>query len=99
MLAGGLKATFIADYIHTVYIYLTILVFGFTVYAGGTALIGSPSAMFDLLNGATAKVLADKVKYAAQFNWLSENEQFSYLTMSSTGGIVSFVTLASRCDL
>lgn len=87
-LAGGLKATFIADWLHTVYIYIVILVFGFTVYAHGTDLIGSPGAMFKLLNDATARVLADKVKYAAQFGWLADNEQHSYLTMSSTGGII-----------
>lgn len=66
----------------------SILVFGFTVYAGGTYLIGSPNAMFNLLNQATLDVLADKVKYAAQFSWLQDNEQYSYLTMSSTGGII-----------
>lgn len=40
--AGGLKATFLSSYIHTVFIYVALCIFSFTVYAGGKDL-GSPS--------------------------------------------------------
>ncbi|KAJ3376694.1 hypothetical protein HDU84_009578, partial [Entophlyctis sp. JEL0112] len=45
---GGLKATFITDYIHTAVLFIIIMFFGFVVYAA-SPLIGSPSNMFDLL--------------------------------------------------
>lgn len=39
--SGGLKATFLSSYIHTVFIYVALCIFTFTVYAGGKDL-GSP---------------------------------------------------------
>ena len=39
---GGLKATFLSSYIHTVIIYVALCIFAFTVYASGSDL-GSPS--------------------------------------------------------
>ena len=39
---GGLKATFLSSYIHTVIIYVALCIFAFTVYATGSDL-GSPS--------------------------------------------------------
>ncbi|CAK7891818.1 urea active transporter [[Candida] anglica] len=50
-LFGGLKATFISDWIHTVIIYIIILVGCFTIYVG-SPLIGSPGRMYDLLKEA-----------------------------------------------
>ena len=38
---GGLKATFLSSYIHTVIIYVALCIFAFTVYATGPDL-GSP---------------------------------------------------------
>ena len=32
VIAGGLRSTFVADYIHTVILFITIFVFGFTMY-------------------------------------------------------------------
>ena len=61
VLFGGLKATFLTDYIHTVVLFIIILVFGFTVYTGaGTSrnpLIGSPKRMWVLLNEASVRNL------------------------------------------
>ncbi|CAH2355941.1 urea active transporter [[Candida] railenensis] len=47
-LFGGLKATFISDWIHTVIIYGIICAAAFVIY-GSSSLIGSPSKMYDLL--------------------------------------------------
>lgn len=48
---GGLKATFVSDWIHTVIIYGILLATCFTVY-GSSSLIGSPGRMYDLLKEA-----------------------------------------------
>lgn len=48
-LFGGLKATFISDWIHTVIIYLVICVSCFKIYTNSD-LIGSPGKMWDLLD-------------------------------------------------
>ena len=50
-LFGGLKATFISDWIHTVIIYLVICVSCFKIYTCSD-LIGSPGKMWDLLREA-----------------------------------------------
>lgn len=47
-LFGGLKATFISDWIHTVIIYIIICVSCFTIYTTSSH-IGSPGRMWDLL--------------------------------------------------
>ena len=44
---GGLKATFLSSYIHTVIIYVALCIFAFTVYATGSDL-GSPSKVSPL---------------------------------------------------
>jgi len=44
---GGLKATFLSSYIHTVIIYVALCIFAFTVYATGSDL-GSPSKVSHL---------------------------------------------------
>ncbi|ODV86006.1 hypothetical protein CANARDRAFT_7366 [[Candida] arabinofermentans NRRL YB-2248] len=45
---GGLKATFISDWIHTVIIYMVLIVSCYTIYCSSD-LIGSPSKMYHLL--------------------------------------------------
>lgn len=47
-LFGGLKATFLSDWIHTVIIYVIICISCFSIYAS-SSLIGSPGRMWDLL--------------------------------------------------
>ncbi|KAK3074965.1 urea permease [Teratosphaeriaceae sp. CCFEE 6253] len=48
VIAGGLRSTFIADYIHTVVLFIAIFVFGFLVYATSD-LIGSIDKFYDML--------------------------------------------------
>lgn len=75
---GGIKATFLTDWVHTFMLLIIILIFAFTTYATSNTL-GSPGAVFDLL-----------VKAAADHP-VSGNEGGSYLTMKSTQGAIFFV--------
>ncbi|KAK9808723.1 hypothetical protein WJX72_002523 [[Myrmecia] bisecta] len=72
---GGLKATFLSSYIHTVIIYVALCIFAFTVYGGGSDL-GSPSKVF---NNLVIKAAASPV---------ADNKGGSYLTMFSKGGFI-----------
>ncbi|KAE8451376.1 hypothetical protein EG329_004005 [Mollisiaceae sp. DMI_Dod_QoI] len=75
---GGIKATFLTDWVHTFMLLIIILIFAFTAYATSSTL-GSPGAVFDLL-----------VKAAADHP-VSGNAGGSYLTMQSTQGGIFFV--------
>ncbi|KAI4131912.1 MAG: hypothetical protein LQ338_000994 [Usnochroma carphineum] len=75
---GGIKATFLTDYIHTVMILIIILIFAFTAYTTNVNL-GSPSRVYDLLT------------QAAKAHPVAGNEQGSYLTMRSKEGAIFFV--------
>ncbi|KAH7347611.1 Sodium:solute symporter family-domain-containing protein [Plectosphaerella cucumerina] len=75
---GGIKATFLTDYVHTVVVLVIILIFAFTAYATGTEL-GSPAEVYARLTEAAARHPVDG------------NEQGSYLTMRSREGIIFFV--------
>ncbi|KAF8850323.1 Na+/proline symporter [Acephala macrosclerotiorum] len=70
---GGIKATFLTDYIHTFTI-LIILCF-FSVKAFTVPEIGSISHLYDLVLAASAKAP------------ISGNHDGTYMTMTSTGGI------------
>ncbi|RLL94798.1 hypothetical protein CFD26_104593 [Aspergillus turcosus] len=72
---GGLRATFLCDYSHTVIMLIIILYFMFSVYSTNE-LIGSPSAMFDLL------------KTAAVQRPVHGNQDGSYLTMKSNYALI-----------
>ncbi|EIN11216.1 solute symporter family transporter [Punctularia strigosozonata HHB-11173 SS5] len=72
---GGLRATFICDYAHTVILFTIIYLFIFRAY--GTAEdIGSPNSMYDLL------------AQAARNTPVVGNQNGSYLTMKSNQGLV-----------
>ncbi|KAL3150999.1 hypothetical protein ABBQ38_012872 [Trebouxia sp. C0009 RCD-2024] len=71
---GGLKATFLSSYIHTVIIYVALCIFAFTVYATGSDL-GSPSKVWNHL----------QVKAANKP--VSGNQDGSYLTFFSSNGL------------
>ncbi|KAL8735039.1 MAG: hypothetical protein Q9181_002977 [Wetmoreana brouardii] len=75
---GGIKATFLTDYVHTVMILIIILIFAFTAYTTNVNL-GSPSRVYDLL------------MQAAKNHPVDGNEQGSYLTMRSKEGAIFFV--------
>ncbi|KAK6437048.1 urea active transporter [Oleoguttula sp. CCFEE 5521] len=75
---GGIKATFLTDYVHTVMILIIIFLFAFTTYATSDVL-GSPSVVYDLLVSA------------AERHPVAGNAEGSYLTMRSQEGAIFFV--------
>jgi Na+/proline symporter len=75
---GGIKATFLTDYAHTVIIFVILLTFAFTTYATNEHL-GSPGKVWDLLTEAAKK------------HPVEGNAEGSYLTMRSKEGAIFFV--------
>ncbi|KAA8575061.1 hypothetical protein MFRU_002g03230 [Monilinia fructicola] len=75
---GGIKATFLTDWVHTFMLLIIILIFAFTTYATSDVL-GSPKAVFDLL------------LKAATDHPVKGNAGGSYLTMKSSEGAIFFV--------
>ncbi|MCY4491802.1 MAG: sodium:solute symporter family protein [Thaumarchaeota archaeon] len=74
-LVGGLKATFVADYMHTIIIFIVILTFVGTVYFV-SPVTGGIEGMFD------------KLTEAAAINPVEGNAMGAYLTMASLGGLI-----------
>jgi SSS family transporter len=74
-LVGGLKATFVADYIHTIIIFITILTFVSIVYFV-SPVTGGVQGMFD------------KLTAAASIHPVEGNAAGAYLTMASMGGLI-----------
>ncbi|CCX30930.1 Sodium:solute symporter family-domain-containing protein [Pyronema domesticum] len=77
-LFGGIKATFLTDYVHTVIILVIIFIFAFTTYATSD-ILGSPGAVWDALQAASAR------------HPVEGNAGGSYLTMRSREGAIFFV--------
>ncbi|KAF4595192.1 urea active transporter [Ophiocordyceps camponoti-floridani] len=77
-LIGGLKATFITDYIHGFAVIIIVIIFALQVYARSD-ILGSPAAVYDGLVAAAAS------------HPVSGNQSGSYLTMRSGGGVIFFV--------
>jgi len=75
---GGIKATFLTDYAHTVMILIIIFTFAFTAFATNEVL-GSPGRVYDLL------------VEAAKMHPVEGNAGGSYLTMRSKEGAIFFV--------
>ncbi|KAG0647234.1 Urea active transporter [Hyphodiscus hymeniophilus] len=80
VIAGGLRSTFIADYTHTVILFVAIFVFGFSIYSTNPA-VGSPSKFYDLLVEASKTMP------------ISGNHEGSYLTFKSNDGLVFAIDL------
>lgn len=80
---GGIKATFLTDYIHTVIILVIIFVFAFSAYATNE-ILGSPSKVWDILTELATE------------HPVEGNAGGSYLTMRSTEGAIFFVMSVSR---
>ncbi|KAL2868815.1 sodium:solute symporter family protein [Aspergillus lucknowensis] len=81
---GGIKATFITDYMHTVVIIVIIFIFSLSAYATSDKL-GSPGKVYDLL------------VQAAQRHPVEGNAEGSYLTMrSKEGGIFWVINLVGN---
>ncbi|KAJ5861150.1 uncharacterized protein N7529_008460 [Penicillium soppii] len=80
-LFGGIKATFITDYMHTVVILVVIFLFAFSAYATNAEL-GSPAKVYEALVAAS------------QRHPVEGNAEGSYLTMrSKEGGIFWIINL------
>lgn len=77
-LFGGIKATFLTDYVHTVMILIIIFIFAFTAYAT-SPILGSPGVVYDLITKA------------AKAHPVEGNAEGSYLTMRSREGAIFFV--------
>ena len=75
---GGIKATFLTDYIHTVMILIIIFIFAFTTYATNN-ILGSPAKVYDALKAASAA------------HPVAGNAEGSYLTMRSQEGAIFFI--------
>lgn len=75
VIAGGLRATFICDYSHTLILMVIILYFMFNAYATDS-LIGSPTAMYNLLQQAAVSRPVDG------------NQDGSYVTMKSNYALI-----------
>ena len=83
-LAGGLKATFLTDYIHTMILFVIIFLFAFTVFANNSYL-GSPGRVWELLTEVA-------LEYPRE-----GNKDGSYLTMKSRpAGIFLVINLAGN---
>ncbi|PYI08432.1 solute symporter family transporter [Aspergillus sclerotiicarbonarius CBS 121057] len=80
VIVGGLRATFIADYTHTVILFIAILVFGFSVSATSD-LIGSPAKLYELLQEASENMPIDR------------NTDGSFLAFRSVGGLIFAVDI------
>ena len=74
-LVGGLKATFVADYMHTIIIFIVILTFVATVYFV-SPLTGGIEGMYE------------KLTEAAALRPVEGNAAGMYLTMASLGGLI-----------
>lgn len=82
---GGLKATFISDWIHTVIIYMILIITMYTTYCT-SSLIGSPSKMYDLLKEAQIRTPSASGQSYLSFH---DSEMF-FLTWSvMLGGLSS----------
>ncbi|KAI6797874.1 solute symporter family transporter [Hortaea werneckii] len=75
VILGGLRATFLCDYSHTLVLMVIILYFMFTAYTTSD-LVGSPSRMHDLL------------QQAATQRPVSGNKDGSYTTLKSDYGLI-----------
>ncbi|CAI5528189.1 unnamed protein product [Closterium sp. Naga37s-1] len=87
-LAGGLKATFLASYIHSVIVHIILLIFVFLVYCTSSWL-GSPSAVYNDLTYAASPTRDCSLQHPGQHcGPVSGNKEGSYVTMMSINGFV-----------
>ncbi|KAK4435571.1 Urea-proton symporter DUR3 [Sesamum alatum] len=89
-LAGGLKATFLASYIHSVIVHVVLVVFVYLVYVSSDEL-GSPSTVYRRLLevSSRARSCQDPISHLGQScGPVTGNYKGSYVTMLSSGGLV-----------
>lgn len=75
VLAGGMRATLIADYSHTLVLYCILISFSLVAYST-SSYIGSPSRMWELLREASVN------------HPVKNNAEGSYLTLRSKSGLI-----------
>ncbi|TVY37783.1 putative urea active transporter [Lachnellula subtilissima] len=80
IVVGGLRATFICDYLHTIFLYVCIFAFMFQTYSVNPH-IGSPSALWHLL--------MEKQKTKSH----ADSYNGSYMTVDSNDGLVTAATI------
>ena len=93
--AGGLKATFLASYLHTAIIFIVLVVCVYTVYVknfssdliytGLQTVSGYTTTQCETIFSSGASTFFEAGKYAC--GPVPENERGSYLTMLSGGGV------------
>lgn len=89
-LAGGLKATFLASYIHSVIVHIVLVVFVYLVYTASSEL-GNPRVIYNRLVEVASKsrICEEPVSHDGQScGPVGGNYKGSYLTMLSSGGLV-----------
>ncbi|CAM8937658.1 unnamed protein product [Rhodiola kirilowii] len=89
-LAGGLKATFLASYIHSVVVHIVLVIFVYLVYTTSSEL-GSPSVVYHRLLEVASKsrICSEPLSHAGQSCGPADgNHKGSYVTMLSSGGLV-----------
>ncbi|KAK1262344.1 Urea-proton symporter DUR3 [Acorus gramineus] len=89
-LAGGLKATFLASYIHSVIVHIVLVIFVYLVYTASSHL-GSPRVVYSRLLEVSSKsrICQNPISHDGQAcGPVSGNYKGSYLTMLSSGGFV-----------
>ncbi|GJU40668.1 urea-proton symporter DUR3 [Tanacetum coccineum] len=89
-LAGGLKATFLASYIHSVIVHVVLVIFVFLVYTASSEL-GSPSIVYKHLLevSSRSRICQEPLTHNGQAcGPVTGNYNGSYLTMLSSGGLV-----------
>ncbi|KAG2301806.1 hypothetical protein Bca4012_060151 [Brassica carinata] len=89
-LAGGLKATFLASYVHSVIVHVVLVIFVYLVYTLSGEL-GSPSLVYDrlILMAAKSRPCSEPVSHDGQAcGPVAGNYRGSYVTMLSSGGAV-----------
>lgn len=79
IVVGGLRSTFICDYLHTAILYACTFTFMFEIY-DMNPVIGSPAKLYELLK-------------TAQVNEPAASENGSYLTVKSHDGLVKAATI------
>ncbi|XP_078182719.1 urea-proton symporter DUR3-like [Carex rostrata] len=87
---GGLKATFLASYIHSVIVHVVLVVFVFLVYMSSKQL-GSPKTVYNHLMEVTSmyRVCSDPISHQGQAcGPINGNYKGSFLTMLSSGGFI-----------
>ncbi|KAK9007765.1 hypothetical protein V6N11_074683 [Hibiscus sabdariffa] len=89
-LAGGLKATFLASYIHSVIVHVVLVIFVYLVYTASDKL-GSPSLIHRHLQEVASKLRTceEPMSHNGQScGPIAGNYKGSYLTIMSSGGLV-----------